>query len=229
MKKINYVLTVLLFSIFTIQPANANLEIVMGPLGPQVVTNFAPPASFGPTVGGHNGGTVGSVGGSYAIVDPNGGVSNIIVCHSYCANGTFGPGGDTAALQIPNSNVGLWFGPETTTYDRETKTFTATNPNPQNFEITDGESSVIISGNEVLTFVSGNIFVNNENLVGVEKGWTLDSTANVSVTEDDVKESLNLENRKTNQEIRKLIEDSNLLLLNKRVEVLINLLGSWVK
>ena len=229
MKKINYVLTVLLFSIFTIQPANANLEIVMGPLGPQVVTNFAPPASFGPTVGGHTGGTVGSVGGSYAIVDPNGGVSNIIVCHSYCANGTFGPGGDTAALQIPNSNVGLWFGPGTTTYDRESKTFTAIDPTPIETKVKEGDSSVTITGNRVLTFVSGNIFLSNEKYVGVQESWTSNSTANVSATENNVKESLDLGNRKTNQEVRNLIEDSNLLLLNERVEVLIELLGSWVK
>ena len=229
MKKITYGFTVLLFSIFVSQPANANFEVVMGPLGPQVVTNFAPPASFGPTVGGSNGGTVGGVGGSYAIVDSGGNVTNTVVCHSYCANGTFGPGGNTAVLQVPNSNVGVWFGPNTTTYDRETKTFTAIDPTPQIIEATEEDSSVTISGNKVLTFVSGNIFVGNGALVGIQEGWSLDSTASVSVTEQDTKESLNLGNRKTNQEVRKLIEDSNLLLLNKRVEVLIGLLGSWVK
>ena len=229
MKKITYAFTVLLFSVFIIQPANANFEVVMGPLGPEVITNFNPPANFGPTVGGSNSGTVGGVGGSYAIVDSNGNVTNTVVCHSYCANGTFGPGGDTAVLQVPNSNVGVWFGPNTTTYDRETKTFTAIDPTLQVIEATDGDSSVTISGNKVLTFVSGNIFVNNEKLVGIQENWNSNSTANVSVTENDIKESLNLGNRKTNQEVRKLIQDSNLLLLNKRVEVLIGLLSGWVK
>ena len=65
--------------------------------------------------------------------------------------------------------------------------------------------------------------------VGVQESWTSNSTANVSATENNVKESLDLGNRKTNQEVRNLIEDSNLLLLNERVEVLIELLGSWVK
>ena len=229
MKKITYALTVLLFSVFITQSANANFEVVMGPLGPEVITNLNPPANFGPTVGGSNGGTVGGVGGSYAIVDSNGTVTNTIVCHSFCANGTFGPGGDTVALQIPNSNAGIWFGPNTTTYNRETKTFTAIDPNPTEIKIEEGDSSVIVSGNKVLTFVSGNIFVTNEKLIGIQEGWTLSSTANVSVTENNIKESLNLGNRKTNQEVRSLIEDSNLLLLNKRVEVLINLLDSWIK
>jgi len=229
MKKITYALTVLLFSVFITQSANANFEVVMGPLGPEVITNFNPPANFGPTVGGANGGTVGGVGGSYAIVDPNGNVTNTIVCHSFCANGTFGPGGDTVALQVPNSNVGVWFGPNTTTYDRETKAFTAVDPNPIEIKIKDGDSSVTIFGNKVLTFVSGNIFVSNGTLSGIQEGWNSNSTASVSVTEENIKESLDLGNRKTNQEVRKLIEDSNLLLLNKRVEVLINLLDSWVK
>jgi hypothetical protein len=118
MKKIIYVLTSLVFSVLIIQPANANLEVVMGPLGPQVVTNFAPPANFGPTVGGHNGASPTVTGGSFAIVSPEGSVTNIVVCHSFCSNGTFGPGGDTAVLQIPNNNIGIWFGPGTTTYDK---------------------------------------------------------------------------------------------------------------
>jgi len=229
MKKITYALTVLLFSVFITQSANANFEVVMGPLGPEVITNFNPPANFGPTVGGANGGTVGGVGGSYAIVDTNGNVTNTIVCHSFCANGTFGPGGDTAVLQIPNSNAGVWFGPGTTTYDRETKTFTAVDPIPQVIETVNGDSSVTIFGNKVITFVSGNIFVSNGTLSGIQEGWNSNSTASVSVTEENTKESLDLGNRKTNQEVRKLIKDSNLLLLNKRVEVLIGLLGSWVK
>jgi len=229
MKKITYALTVLLFSVFIVQPANANFEVVMGPLGPELITNFNAPSNFGPTVGGSNGGTVGGVGGSYAIVDSNGTVTNTIVCHSFCANGTFGPGGDTVALQVPNSNVGVWFGPNTTTYDRETKIFTAIDPNPTEIKIKDGDSSVTIFGNRFLTFVSGNIFVTNEKLIGIQEGWTLNSTANVSVIENNIKESLDLGNRKTNQEVRSLIKDSELLLLNERVEVLINLLDSWIK
>jgi hypothetical protein len=230
MKKISYALTILLFSVFTIQPANANLEVVMGPLGLEVVTNFAPPASFGPTVGGHNGASPNPIGGSFGVVDSNGNVTNIVVCYSYCANGTFGPGGDTAALQIPNSNVGVWFGPNTTTYDRETKTFTAINPIPEEITETNGSSSARIFGNRVLSFTSGNLFVDNTGkLNGYAESWVDNSTAIVSTTENSVTQSLNLQTRKNSQEIKDLIEDSNLLLLNNRVDVLISLLDSWVK
>lgn len=230
MKKITYGFTVLLFSIFINQPANANMEVVMGPLGPQVVTNFAPPASFGPTVGGHNGGSPNVIGGSFAVVSPEGDVSNIVVCHSFCANGTFGPGGDTAVLQIPNSNAGVWFGPGTTTYDRETKTFTAINPIPEEITETNGSSSAKVFGNRTLSFTSGNLFVDyTGKLNGYTEGWANNSTALVSTTENSVTQSLNLQTRKNSQEIKDLIEDSNLLLLNNRVDVLISLLGSWVK
>lgn len=230
MKKINYVFTVLLFSVFISQPANANMEVVMGPLGPQVVTNFAPPASFGPTVGGHNGGSPNVIGGSFAVVSPEGQVTNIVVCHSFCANGTFGPGGDTAVLQIPNNNSGVWFGPGTTTYDRETKTFTAINPISEEITETDGDSSAKIFGNRVLTFTSGNLFVDSiGKLNGYTESWTNDSIAVVSTTENSITESLNLQTRKNSQEIRNLIEDSNLLLLNNKVDILISLLDSWVK
>ena len=230
MKKITYGFTVLLFSIFVSQPANANFEVVMGPLGPQVVTNFAPPASFGPTVGGSNGGTVGGVGGSYAIVDSGGNVTNTVVCHSYCANGTFGPGGDTVALQVPNSNAGIWFGPGTTTYDKESNTFTATNPISEEIKTTSGDSSTKIFGNRTLTFVSGNVFIDSSGSPqGIATGWSEDSLASVSVTSNNIKESLDLGNKKTSQQVRDLIQDSNLLLLNDRVQVLINLLGNWVK
>lgn len=230
MKRIIYALSVFLFSVFTIQPASANLEIVTGPLGPQVVTNFAPPASFGPTVGGHNGGFPNVIGGSFGVVSPEGDVTNIVVCHSFCANGTFGPGGDTVALQIPNSSSGLWFGPGTTKYDRETRTFTATNPISEEITETDGSSSAKVFGNRVLSFTSGNLFVDQTGkLSGYTESWTNDSTAKVSTTENSVTQSLNLQTRKNSQEIKDLIKDSNLLLLNNKVDVLISLLGSWVK
>ena len=230
MKKIVCGLTFLVLSIFITNSASASFEVVNGIGGPEVVVNFNPPASFGPTVGGSNGGTIGGVGGSYAVVDSNGGVNNIIVCHSFCANGTFGPGGDTVALQIPNSNAGIWFGPGTTTYDRETKTFTATNPTSEEIETITGDSSAKIFGNKKLTFVSGNVFIDSSGKPqGILEGWTDNSLANISVTSNNIKESLDLGNQKTSQQVRDLIQDSNLLLLNDRVQVLINLLGSWVK
>ena len=231
MKKIACVLTSLAFSVLITQSANANMEVVMGPGGPEVVVNMGVPGSMGPTaVQGMSVEPRQGIGGSYARVDDQGNVGNIEVCHSYCANGTFGSSGDLSALQIANSNTGIWFGPGTTTYDRETRTFRATDPKPIEIELQDGDSSVKISGNRVLTFVSGNVFIDSSGeFSGVTQSWTEGSSANVSVTSNGIEESLNLGNRKTNQQVRTLIQDSNLLLLNDRVQVLITLLGSWVK
>lgn len=177
MKKVVALTVGVLLNLIWMQPptASASMEVVMGPGGPQVVLNTAPPASFGPTVGGYNGGTIGGVGGSYAVVDTNGNVTNTIVCHSYCANGTFGPGGDTVVLQIPNSNVGVWFGPGTTTYDRQSQTFTALDPITQKIEILVGDSTKSVDANKTLTFKSGEIYLDKDGkLVGVDESWTVD-------------------------------------------------------
>ena len=230
MKKITYILTGLIFFIFTIQPASANYEVVMGLGGPQVVTNSAPPASFGPTVGGHNGARPNAIGGSFGVVSPEGDVTNIIVCHSFCSDGTFGPSGDTVAPQILNSNVGIWWGPGTTKYNRETETFTITIPFAEEMETTNGDSSTKIFGNKTLTFVAGNIFVDNSGVIsGYVEGWADSSTANISTTKNNIVESLNLGTRKNELEIKDLVVNSELLSLNEKVDTLISLLGNWVK
>jgi hypothetical protein len=221
MKKINYGFIVLLLSVFIVQPANAGMSV--GQMVGSGVIEAPQAPSLEPRTGV-------PVNGSFGIVGSNGSVTNIVVCGSFCANGTFGPGGDMAVLQIANSESGFWFGPGTTTYDKDSKTFTAINPNSEEIETTTGDSSTKIFGKRIFTFVSGNVFIDsNGNLSGVTKGWTEDSLANVSVTNNNVKESLDLGNRKTNQQVRNLIQDSNLLLLNDRVQILISLLGSWVK
>jgi len=222
MKKITYALTVLLFSVFINQSANANMSV--GQMIASGVIESPQIPSFGSTTG--------PIGrdGSYAIVDSNGSVTNTVVCGVYCANGTFGPGGDMAVLQIPNSNSGIWFGPGTTTYDKESNTFTAINPISEEIKTTSGNSSTKIFGNRTLTFVSGNVFIDSSGSPqGIATGWSEDSLASVSVTSNNIKESLDLGNKKTSQQVRDLIQDSNLLLLNDRVQVLINLLGNWVK
>jgi hypothetical protein len=223
MKKIFGIITIA-FLAMTINPITANANMSIGQMIAVGVIESPQIPSFGSTTG-----PIGK-DGSYAIVDSNGSVTNTIVCGAYCSNGTFGPGGDMAVLQIPNSTSGIWFGPGTTTYNKESNTFTATNPVSEEIKITSGDSSVKISGNRTLTFVSGNVFIDlSGNPQGVVEGWKEDSLASVSVTSNNIKESLNLGNKKTNQEIRTLIQDSNLLLLNDRVQVLITLLGNWVK
>jgi len=223
MKKIFSIISIVFLTIF-ISPSTANAGMSVGQMVGSGIIEPPQAPSLEPRTG--------PIGrdGSYGIVDSNGSVTNIVVCGVYCANGTFGPGGDAAVLQIPNSNSGIWFGPGTTMYDKESNTFTATNPTSEEIETTIGDSSTKIFGKRTLTFVSGNVFIDSSGMSqGVIEGWTEDSLANISVTSNNIKESLDLGNKKTNQQVRNLIQDSNLLLLNDRVQVLIGLLGSWVK
>ncbi len=245
MKKIIYLISLFIFSVFAIPFANAEgTSVIDGNFGPQVVLNTTPPITFGSTVGnsgatfnfptvndnnGKNGGTVRGGYGTYAIVDANGSVTNIVVCDVFCANGTLGPNGETAVLQVPGKDWGVWFGPNTTIYDKNEKIFTATSQQTENtYTDIDSEgnvSSVIIKGQQVLTFYSENLFFSK----GINSSWSSDSTSIVSVTNNNNAESLDLGNRKTKEEIRQLIKDSDLLLLNSKVDTLISLLGSWSK
>lgn len=223
MKKILSIISIAFLTIF-ISPSTANAGMSVGQMVGSGIIEPPQAPSLEPRTG--------PIGrdGSYGIVDSNGSVTNIVVCGVYCANGTFGPGGDLAIIQIPNSNSGIWFGPGTTTYDKESNTFTAVNPTLEEIETTDGDSSTKIFGKRTLTFVSGNVFIDsNKTPQRVIESWTEDSLAEISVTNNNTTEYLNLSDRKTNQEIRTLIQDSNLLLLNDRVQTLINLLGTWIK
>jgi hypothetical protein len=73
-----------------------------------------------------------SANDTYAMLDANGNVTNIIVCGSACAGGTFA--GQKVVLQVAGNPVtgetrgGIWYGPGTTTYDSNSGTFTATDP-----------------------------------------------------------------------------------------------------
>jgi hypothetical protein len=67
---------------------------------------------------------------TYAVLDSNGNVTNIIVCGSACAGGTWA--GQTVVPQVAADPVtgenrgGFWQGPGTTTYDSNSGTFTMT-------------------------------------------------------------------------------------------------------
>jgi hypothetical protein len=60
---------------------------------------------------------------TYAVLDANGNVTNIIVCGSACASGEFG--GNKVVLQVAADPVtgenrgGVWQGPNTTTYSND--------------------------------------------------------------------------------------------------------------
>ena len=259
MKKIFYILSLSILFISVSESAKANMEVIVGPTGPQVVTNTAVPSSYGPTVGGSgtmNGGTIGGVYGSYAVIPINTGgsvsnvgreVTNVVVCHSFCANGTFGPGGDTVAMQVPNSGASVFFGPGTTFYNGDTKTFTVYDPNLYEITQEDNESSSTVYGKKILTFTSGGLSFDSETgtigtnngglsfnedtkkFSGITETWADDSQATISVTSDSISESLFLNSRKSNNEIINTSQSSGLLLINEKIQTLISLLGSWVK
>ena len=180
---------------------------------------------------------------TYAVLDANGNVTNIIICGGACANGEFG--GNKVVLQVAADPVtgdnrgGVWQGAGTTTYDSNSETFTVTQNTPtsdfasivetdDNSEIT---SSVTIEGTLISTSfkyedtIGDNLFI--------KKGWIYnysnDTRAQVNVNKDNITESLDFETRKTNNEVTEIIQNSNLILLNSKIQVLISLLGSWIK
>ena len=177
---------------------------------------------------------------TYAVLDANGNVTNIIVCGSACASGEFG--GNKVVLQVAADPVtgenrgGFWQGPGTTTYDSNSGTFTMTESKTVTNYLTEEEdgtevtSSTTINGGATTQFkyndtIGNNLFTRG----GFNYGWTENSSALVSVNKDNVTESLDFNNRQTEIQIQESIQNSGLALLNSKVQVLISLLGSWVK
>ena len=177
---------------------------------------------------------------TYALVDANGNVTNIIVCGSACAGGECA--GQKAVLQVAADPVtgenrgGFWQGPGTTTYDFNSGTFTMTESRTVTNSLTEEEdgtevtSSTTINGGATTQFkysdtIGNNLFTRG----GFVQGWTENSSALVSVNKDNVTESLDFNSRQTGIQIQESIQNSGLALLNSKVQVLISLLGSWVK
>jgi hypothetical protein len=177
---------------------------------------------------------------TYALVDANGNVTNIIVCGSACAGGEWA--GQKAVLQVAADPVtgenrgGFWQGPGTTTYDSNSGTFTMVEPKTVTNSLTEEEdgaeitSSTTINGGATTQFkyndtIGNNLFTRG----GFNYGWTENSSALVSVNKNNVTQSLDFNNRQTEVQIQESIQNSGLVLLNSKVQVLISLLGSWVK
>ena len=177
---------------------------------------------------------------TYAVLDANGNVTNIIVCGSACAGGTFA--GQTVVPQVAADPVtgenrgGFWQGPGTTTYDPNSGTFTMTDNRTVVNSISEEEngetvtSSATISGGATTQFkyndtIGDNLFTRG----GFVQGWTENSSATISVNKNNTTESIGFDSRKTENQIQQSVQDSGLALLNSKVQVLIFLLGSWVK
>ena len=179
---------------------------------------------------------------TYAVLDANGNVTNIIVCGSACASGEFG--GNKVVLQVAADPVtgenrgGYWQGPGTTVYNQDTETFTVNTGN----NIVN--SQTILESDNTETIVTATVYQGTgysfkyEDTLGVD-GLTLnkmttlpildESDAQISINNNEIIQSIFFENRKTSEEILQISENSNLLLLNSKIQALIALLGSWVK
>ena len=179
---------------------------------------------------------------TYAVLDANGNVTNIIVCGAFCAGGTVGPGGDRAVLQVApdpqtgENRGGFWQGPGTTTYDSNAGTFTMTDNRTVVNSISEEEngetvtSSATVNGGATTQFkysdtIGDNLFTR----LGFTYGYKEETNASVSVNKGNVTESLDFGNRKTGVQIQESIQSSGLTLLNSKVQTLISLLGAWVK
>jgi hypothetical protein len=176
---------------------------------------------------------------TYAVLDANGNVTNIIVCGSACAGGTFA--GQTVVPQVAaapsgENRGGFWYGPGTTTYDSSSGTFTMTDNRTITNSISEEEngetitSSATIFGGATTQFkysdtVGDNLFTR----LGFAYGYKEETSASVSVNKNNITESLDFGSRKTGAQVQQSIENSGLALLNSKVQALISLLGGWVK
>jgi hypothetical protein len=177
---------------------------------------------------------------TYAVLDANGNVTNIIVCGSACAGGTFA--GQTVVPQVAADPVtgenrgGFWQGPGTTTYDPNSGTFTMTDNRTVVNSISEEEngetvtSSATINGGATTQFkysdtVGDNLFTR----LGFVYGYKEETSASISVNKNNITESLDFISRKTEAQVQESVQNSGLALLNSKVQVLISLLGSWVK
>jgi hypothetical protein len=176
---------------------------------------------------------------TYAVLDSNGNVTNIIVCGSACSSGTFD--GQQVVLQVAagpsgENRGGIWQGLGTTTYDHGTGVFTMTEPITVTNYLTEEEdgkvvvSSAIIDGRSTTQFkyndtIGDNLFTRG----GFISKWTENSSATISVNKNNITESVGFDSRKTENQIQQSVQDSGLTLLNSKIQVLISLLGGWVK
>jgi hypothetical protein len=134
----------------------------------------------------------------------------------------------------------------------ETRTVVTRNWTMEEENKTKTTSSAIVNGQSSsysFTYndtIGSNLFTQN----GFVKNWSDNSSAVISVNKDETQtiskisngtksvvstdtqneiESISFDERKTSQEIQDSVTNSNLLLLNSKIQTLISLLGSWVK
>jgi len=219
MKKIiSLVAFVTTFSLIHLYPASANLplafQVPVGTFGASVFESLAQPTN-----------------GTYAVVDSNSAVTNIIVCGSYCSGGTVGPNGETAPIQVYNSEAGVWYGPGSTFYDKETQLFTV-NETMSISETDESGTTTTINKRtgKKFTFGAGSLPDMTE-----RKGWiegvsdNLFTTISVYDSASGSSESISFNDRENSEYFSSTINNSDLILLKNKVNELLVVLDSWFK
>jgi hypothetical protein len=176
---------------------------------------------------------------TYAVLDANGNVTNVIVCGSACAGGTFA--GQIVVPQVAagpsgENRGGFWHGPGTTTYDFNSGTFTMTDNRTVVNSVSEEEdgqivtSSATVNGGATTQFkysdtVGDNLFTRG----GFIYSYLENTSATISVNKNNTTESIGFDSRKTENQIQESVQNSGLTLLNSKVQILISLLANWVK
>jgi hypothetical protein len=177
---------------------------------------------------------------TYAMLDSDGNVTNIIVCGSACAGGEFA--GQKVVLQVSADPVtgenrgGVWQGPNTTTYSND-GVFTVNHIGPvtrTEIELDDQNVETISS----VTVASTAYSFSYTDTLSYDLDWskvlkdtapTISTGAKVSVSKNNEFELLDFEKSKTKEEILQSAAMKNLKLIASKIQTLLNLLGAWVK
>jgi hypothetical protein len=175
---------------------------------------------------------------TYAVVNSDGVVTNIIVCSSaVCGGGTLN--GDRVVPQVANANGG--FMTDTTgngiTVTESGGTFTILDPRPTTrveIELNE-DSNTTIKSSVVLSNTRKSFGF--EDTIGEIKFKELEPLVNtraelsVEKTQDGLteKETLVLQERKTSEELTREIFIKQLNLINSKIQTLLKLLGPWTK
>lgn len=180
---------------------------------------------------------------TYAVLDANGNVTNIIVCGSACAGGTFA--GQTVVLQVAadpqtgENRGGLWGGPGTTTYDSNTGVFTAEIAAPIFNDHVDVEYDEFMNKTETkletVVYGSTQTIKYEDTLNSTVSSATKyiepkeNTKSKISVSKDQNKQSIVFDSRKNKTEISEQVVIQNMSLIIEKINKLILLLGNWVK
>ena len=185
--------------------------------------------------------------GTYAVLNNNNEVTNIIVCQaSVCGGGTFG--GEKIVLQVSNNPTGSQYGylsnpgQPPVTYDPPSQTFTVSNGPQQNSLQINSPGNIIDQLSTTVSSTSSTFKapknINDSLPVLTESKTTDGSTATLSVTEingakcvslnnqrlcETISQSLNFTTLQTAQQVLNIAIQNNLTLIQKNINTLIRM------